>query len=152
MFITNVKDLEVGQTVQYIGNTCDLFGKIMKVHAINPDKNQCHIIAGDHYLTRCDAENILVLQNAPKCRETDTLSGMTSVSYTEYLEEKKFIAKKTSEQLGFSIADVNSMLRDAEVRAGTTYATAYENLLNDLDAVASIWDGRPITNLNDGVS
>ena len=60
--IKNVSELEVGNLVQYIGNTNDLCGTIMQVVSINPDKNQCHIEGQGHGLSRCDVKNIIVLK------------------------------------------------------------------------------------------
>jgi hypothetical protein len=65
MLISNVNELKIGDSIQYIGNTLGLFGEIMEVVSINEEKNQCHIRAplNEHYLTRCDANNIIKLSN-----------------------------------------------------------------------------------------
>ena len=63
MLISNVNELKTGDTIQYIGNTLGLFGKLMEVVSIDEQKNQCHVKTLDHYLTRCDAKNVLKLSN-----------------------------------------------------------------------------------------
>jgi hypothetical protein len=64
MFLNNVNELRIGQKIQYIGETLDLFGTIMTVESINVEKQQCKVVSGDRYLRYCDVKNVLVINEA----------------------------------------------------------------------------------------
>ena len=64
MFLNNVNELRIGQKIQYIGETLDLFGTIMTVESINVEKQQCKVVSGDRYLRYCDVKNVLVINDS----------------------------------------------------------------------------------------
>ena len=64
MFLNNVNELKIGQKVQYIGTTLELFGLIMKVESINEESQQCKLVTSNHYLRFVDRKNILLINQS----------------------------------------------------------------------------------------